>query len=273
MASLFDTVADAINDFVENGYDSPQRVDYWSHLIRQAALVEMGSDIEIAARLRGSLDDLFRRLVDNGELLRRHPGVSRFTLERVKPALRAELTRRIMAATDLIKLDRENAVGLMERRFRAWMTSLPVNGTNVKGVKVPINVNVRKSIASLPYYQRRLVIDQGAKFTANLSEILAVDGGALAAEWRHIAPRASYTPRPEHVARDRQWYLIKGSWAHQQGLVKPGRNGYWDDVPDKAGMLINCSCWIIWAHALRDLPDEMLTARGRAELARIRKAA
>ena len=266
--SFYETVTAAVTEFAQTGYHSEERLRHWLDELRAAAIRDMVPEAQVVAELRRALGAEFERLVDRGELLRSNPGVSRFTLERVRPQLRAELDRRIMASASLIKLNREEAMAATLRRFSGWATSVPLGGDEAVR-RNPVKSDIRKSLASLPYVERRCVTDQTHKFLANLSEILGRGAGALAAVWHHHHVRY---PREEHVARDGKVYLLRGSWAHERGLVKPGPAGYYDDVT-KAGEEISCRCTAEFLTTLRQLPDDMLTEKGRAELERVRNLA
>jgi hypothetical protein len=130
--------------------------------------------------------------------------------------------------------------------------------------------DVRKALAQLPFEERRVLIDQGHKLTSAISEIVARDGRAIAAIWRHH--HVTY-PRPEHLARDGDVFLIRDSWAYEQGLVKPSGRKFTDDV-ESPGQLPLCRCTFTYRYHLRDLPPDMLTVAGRAALdeARARRA-
>ena len=75
--------------------------------IADAAIRDAISEDRLREKLNETLSGLYESLVGRGKILATNPGVSRFTLDRVKPALRAELDRRIMASANLIKLNRE----------------------------------------------------------------------------------------------------------------------------------------------------------------------
>ena len=86
-----------------------------------------------------------------------------------------------------------------------------------------------------------------------------MDGGAIAAIWRHH--HVTY-PRPEHVARDGRLFLMRDSWAHKAGYVKPGANGYTDQI-ERPGEWVFCRCTYQWIYNLRDMPADVLTIKGR----------
>lgn len=265
--SFYEILTAAVADFIDHGYDDPDRLQTWVDAIRTAAERELVPEREMVEALRRSFTAVFIREVERGAIMKRHVGLDRFTLAKVKPKLRAELDRRIAASADLIRLNRAAAIETTLRRFSGWATSLPVGGTETVDRR-SVKTQVRKSLASLPFRERRVAVDQGHKFLANLSEVLATDGGAIAGVWRQ---HFTHHPRPTHAVRNGKVYLVKGSWAHKSGLVKPVF-GYTDDIT-RPGEEVLCRCTYHWLHSLGRLPAAMLTAKGQSELERVQTAA
>jgi hypothetical protein len=266
MDDFYSVLTAAINDLAQFGFDSIERVARWTAALRAAAERSMVSPIALEQMLRDGLAAIYKRMVDEGDIVRFNPGVGRFTVEQVKPKLRAELERRILASADLIKLNRKQSIDDTVRRFQGWATSVPQGGSDVTR-KRDTKDSVRKSLAALPFEERRVLIDQGHKLVSSLNDILATDGGAIAARWRHHY--VTY-PRPEHVKRDGAVFLIRGSWAQRRGFVKAGPAGYTDQV-EKPGEFVFCRCTYTYLYHLRELPQDMLTKKGAAELDRVRK--
>jgi hypothetical protein len=258
----------AVADLTDHGFDSPGRVEYWSKMLQEAAERVAGSSHMREEALRRGLETIYRRLVERGGLAKRHRGVARFVLERVRPSLRAELDRRIYAGADFIKLNKERAVEQTIQRLKGWATSVPAGGSDVVD-KREVKENVKKALGSLPFEERRVVIDQGHKLSAGLSGILARDGGALAGMWHSHWKQSGYNYREDHKERDGVCYAVRGNWAIQSGLMK-APNGYTDDIEQPAEFPF-CRCYYQWIYALRDLPKDMLTQRGQDELARVRR--
>lgn len=267
--SFHDVVAEAIRDITENGFDSQERIDRWLRELRIAAERETMSAASVESMMRDALTAIYTRLVERGSILRFAPGMPRYTLERVKPKLRGELDRRIAASANLIKLNREEAINKTLRRFQGWSTSIPPGGIPAED-KRTVKAEIRKSLASLPFEERRVLVDQGHKLTAALADITANENGAIAARWRSNWRQPGYDYREDHKDRDGQVYLIRGSWAQRDGLVKPSSAGWVDDVT-APGQEVYCRCYYTYAFNLRDLPDDMLTAKGRAALAKARE--
>jgi len=116
MNSFVKELRDAIKDFLERGYSSEDQLITWMERLRNATDEKVnGNDYytQVSRRFTAAYD----MEVNREKALKRHPGVSRFTLNYVEPKLRSELDRRIMAATDLIKLNRAQAVDKTLQRF------------------------------------------------------------------------------------------------------------------------------------------------------------
>ncbi len=129
---------------------------------------------------------------------------------------------------------------------------------------------IAKPLRSLDFEGRRVAIDQGHKLAANVKRTVAEGEGAIAARWKsHGAHDASYDARPEHKAMDGDVMLIRGSWAQNAGLVKPGPEGYTDDHEQPAELPF-CRCQYEYIFTLRKLPEELLTAKGKEALSSAR---
>lgn len=269
--SFYEVITDAIRDFEENGFDSQGRLDLWISRIREAALASLTPLHVLDAELRNTLTTIYTRMVEKGGILKMHPGVPLFTIDRVKPHLRAELDRRLLASANLIKLNRAASIETTIQRFIGWSTSIPAGGSRAVD-RVETKTDIRKALTQLPYEERRVAIDQGHKLTASLSHIIAVDGGAIAAVWKSHFRQAGYKFRRDHAERDGHYYAVRGCWALEKGLMKAGPSGYLDEMT-QPGEEVFCRCFVQWIYAIRRLPPDMLTAKGVAELERVRKAA
>lgn len=268
--SFYDVLTEAVRDLSENGFDSVERVAYWQLRLKEAAERSMGSVHTMEQQLRDGLALVYKRLVENGGALKMHPGVARFTLEKLQPILRAELNRRILASADLIKLNRQQAIAKTLQRFSGWASSVPAGGSDTVD-KVEEKTRVRKALASLPFEERRVLIDQGHKLAASINAVIAQGGQAIALKWRSNWRQLGYDYRKDHKDRDGQIYLLRGNWATKAGLVKQGEAGYYDEIT-AVGEEPFCRCHAVYIYNIRDLPEEMLTPKGKEELERVRAA-
>ena len=83
--TFFEVLTAAVNDFIEYGFDSQDRLDYWVKRIKEAAIKEMIPDSQIQQELTKSLNSAYNRLVIKGGLVNKQ--VTRFTIEKLKPRL------------------------------------------------------------------------------------------------------------------------------------------------------------------------------------------
>lgn len=266
--NLFQVINAAIDELSRTGYDNVERVAYWSEQIRIAAEQSTKSVPQMMQMLREALEGVYKRLVERGGVIQRAPGVSRFTIQKVAPELRAELNRRIMASASLIKLNRDEAIDKTIRRFQGWATSLPPGGS-AEPDKQKAKKDVKKSVAGLPFQERRVLIDQGHKLGAAITATVAQGGGAIAAIWHSNFRQAGYDYRPDHKHRDGEVYLLRDSWARTEGLVKTGAAGYSDAITQPAEEPY-CRCRFEYLFHLRQLPDDMMTKKGHQKLEAVR---
>ena len=262
--SFFAVLTEAINDMADYGYDSKRRLDYWVERIREAAKRDMMPDSQVSAEINKALNSAYSRLVNNGGLVSKN--VSKYDLDKLKPSLRSELDRRIMASANIIKYNREDSINNTLRRFEGWATSIPKGGSDAVN-KVEDKKAIRKSLGKLPFEQRRVIIDQTHKLVANINNIVAVDSGAIAARWHSHWKEEGYNYRKDHKARDGVIYLIRNSWAKEKGYIK-AINGYTDEIT-AVGEEVFCRCNYVYIYSLRQLPEEFLTAKGKASLAKV----
>ncbi|WP_343743365.1 hypothetical protein [Herbaspirillum huttiense] len=268
MASFFKTITEAIRYYEEVGFDSVEKLETWIERIKKAAYAELVPEAVLNETLNAALRNIYTKQIDRGQILKMHPGASQFTVNKLKPKLRAELDRRVAISKGLIKLNRQQMIEKTTQRFAGWASSIPDGGSRAVEVK-DVKDNIRKAMTQLPFEERRVLIDQGTKFVGALNEIIAQDGGAIAAQW-HIHKAPGYKNRHNHEDRDGKVYAIRVNWAMEKGLMKAGPAGYYDDIT-KPGEEIFCSCGARYLYALRELPPDMLTIKGQEALDEVRK--
>lgn len=264
--SYYETVTAAVADMAKWGFDTEARLEAWLVRLKASAERSMPSPEKLARDLRAKLETDYDKLVERGGLQKRHVGIPRFTIERLKPSMRAELDRRVMASTSLIRLNRQRAVDHTLQRFGGWATSVPSGGVSGE-TRTKVKEDVKKSIKQLPFEERRVIIDQSHKLYSAINNIVATHGGAIAGIWHSHYKEKGYNFRKIHAERDGKFYAIKGNWAIQKGLMNKGA-GYYEDM-DQVGQEPFCRCYMQYIYGLDRLPDEMLTEKGRAALAEL----
>lgn len=273
--SFYETVAAAIKDFAKHGYDSQERLEYWRAQIEKAAQSSFVPLESVERDVRKTMTLAYYRMVTKGGLLRKMPQISAYTLQQLTPAMQSELNRRIISSIDLIKLNRPVAIAKTVQRFTGWATSVPEGGfpSDVrKGVYkyVDVKADVQKAMTSLPFEERRVIIDQNAKLISAITTTVAEAGGALAAIWHSHKHQKNYDGRPEHNERDGKIFLVRDSWAIKKGLVKRGAGEYTDAI-EQPGEFVFCRCSWTYLFNMRDLPSDWLTKKGEEELAEARR--
>jgi hypothetical protein len=263
MKTFFQVLTEAVDDMVEYGFDSQKRIEEWVRKIKAAAIASLVPDYKVNLEMEKALVAAYHRSVTKGGLISKN--VSRYDLEKIKPSLRAELDRRIMVSANLIKYNREESISNTLRKFEGWATSIPKGGSDYTK-KVEEKAKIRKDLNKLSFMQRRVVIDQTHKLVANINNIVAVDNGAIAAQW-HSIHTPGYDYRKDHRERDDNIYLIKDSWAKLDGLIKPV-NGYTDDITSP-GEEVYCRCSYVYLYNLRQLPEKFLTVKGKKAMVSI----
>lgn len=266
--NFYRIISEAIKDIEQHGFDSQYRIENWLIKIRDAAKKTMISEAILTKNINKMMQNIYRKMIDRGDILKMNIGVERFTLEKLKPKLRNELDRRIMASASLIKMNREESINKTLQRFAGWATSVPAGGSDAVD-KTEVKETVRKSLQDLPFAERRVLIDQGHKFTAGLNQIIASDGGAIAAIWHSHWRQKGYDYREDHKERDGKVYAIRNNWAIKEGLMKVGEAGYTDEIT-MVGEEPFCRCNYQYLYNLRDLPADMITKKGNLQLFKAR---
>ncbi|CAM5998807.1 unnamed protein product [Sphagnum balticum] len=252
----------AVSDFQKNGFTSQRQLEFWVSQLTEALKSERLSNHEIEIRLRKAFGAIYNRLINKGQILRNHPSVERWQIDRLTPKMRQVLDQKILASVNLIKLNQDEVQPRVLRRFQGWATSIPDGGSKVKD-KEAVD-NIAKGV-NTSYEIRRVQNDQGHKLIASINEVVAQGNNAIAVEWHSHWKQAGYNYREDHKDRDKEIYVIKGSWALDRGLIKKGPNPYYDDLT-KVGEEINCRCYATYIYSITQLPVSYLTEKGKSEL-------
>ena len=260
MKGFYGLLTEAVADLSEHGYDSQERLDRWMQVLREAAERDTPSVDVLRQRLDLALQTLYRRNVEKGALLKYHPSLDRYTLDRIRPDLRLELDRRILASADLIRLNRDQAINRTLQRFSGWATSIPSGGSKVVR-RMEVRKHVFKSLAQVKHENRRLEIDQGHKLISSINSVVATQSGAIAMQWHSHWKQPGYHYRPDHKDRDKKFYAIRDSWAIREHLINRG-SGYSDEMTQPSEEVF-CRCYATYFNYLQDLPESMMTAKGK----------
>ena len=149
------------------------------------------------------------------------------------------------------------------RRFKGWASSVPPSGTPTPPSD-EVNL-LLKDFRRIRFETNRLNIDQGHKLNSALNSTVAENTGAIAGEWHSHWRQTNYNYRVDHKERDLHIYTIRGNWAEANGLMKPGPDGYTDEITQPAEE-VNCRCFYRYIYNLNRLPEAMLTEKGKKAL-------
>ena len=262
--SFSEILRQAVADLSARGYSSEVQIQTWLTLLRTAAERDLPPEQRIDDEIKRQLGALYAKLVDHGKVIDHVPGIGRYSLGMIRPELRAELDRRILASASLINIHRREAIEKTLQRFQGWSTSIPPGGEGVID-KREVKTHIAKSLQQFRFEKRRVQIDQGAKLLSNIADIVAVGNGAIAAQWHSRFREPGYDARPDHIHRDGLVYAVRSSWALDAGLMNKGA-GYMDEMTAPAEEPF-CRCTYRYILSPRQLPETMLTRKGREWIA------
>jgi len=253
---------EGLKRFASEGPPSDADLMVWMDRLQRALEIEVPTDDESRKLLRTVLEGIYAREVERGGVAKRVPGVERYTVDQVLPALRAELDRRIFAAADLIRINKAQRKAQTLQRFAGWITSVPIGGSAATDLRAAAR-EIAKPIAQVKFEARRVAIDQGHKMSAAVAHVVAQQNGAIAAIWHDRGQYdRGYDARPEHLKRSGKLFLVRDSWGITEGLIRKGSAPYYEDT-EQVATLPYCSCWAEWVTQVQRLPEELLTAKGR----------
>lgn len=234
--------------------------------MRIAAEGDAGNLAQLDKEIRAALTAEYERMLTPGAIKRTHPKMPKsFNIDMVAPQLREELRKSIDVSASLIRRNRSASIDKTLQRFEGWASSVPSGGSDAIDRR-ETKTEISKTLKQLTFDERRVNIDQSHKLAANINRIIAEASGAIAVKWRSHWRQPGYNYRPDHKERDEKIYLLRGNWAQEKGLVTPWDVGYYDDITH-VGQEVFCRCWAVYIYSPRELPENMLTEKGRAAYA------
>jgi hypothetical protein len=254
----------ALQELSQSGLNDPVQVAQWAERLRAAA----DGSFKPLNQVKTDVTKYFTTIYNRATRPRKPPRVTksapqqtiirRYDRSNLSKEAKLELDRRIVSSIALIKLNREISAASAAKTLIGWHSSITPEGES--HTKVPVST-VAKDLKRIPYEENRVIIDQGHKLVASLHDIVSRNSGAIAAIWHSHAHQIGYDSRPEHAARQDAIFIIRGSWADKEGLIKPAQSpGYTDQVEAPAEFPF-CRCHYQYVFNLQDLPRSMLTQK------------
>lgn len=289
MKTFFQVLNEAVNELLTNGY-TKERKDFWTRALKESIIHYLPTERQIKDKTNRHLTAVYDKSINKLSRVvgQRKEGTENeyygaFTRNNMV-GLERELESSIGKSLSLITNNRALMIQHMVNKFEGWASSVPVGKPPEKiGDKYVYNhgkkvwyrpgVDVKESIKKLArnekYKVDRVLIDQTHKLVSNINDVFATKNGAIAAKWDITHTKTGvggrpYEHRPEHVQRDKTIFLIKDSWADQQGLVKPV-HGYTTDI-EQPGELPFCRCSYVYIYNIKSLPEEFLTVKAKKML-------
>jgi hypothetical protein len=254
MSAFWKLLREAAGHFSRFGYTGQADIQNWR--VRLLSAVERQLDPEASRhRIVRALAGGFWKALGAGRIARKHGKVHKFSIQQLEPRFREELDRRMFAAAELLDGDRKLALERIQQRFVGMATA----GAN-PGEAASAARDIGKAARDARAHERMVAVDQTKKLVVTLDEIIAENEGSIGGFW-DATWDIERKHRPEHAARHDKFYLRRGSWADVEGLVRKP-DGYMDEW-DMPGVLINCRCEYRYVYDIGDLPEELLTAKGR----------
>lgn len=259
--SFDEVLTQAVNYFVNNGYNDASQLIYWGNRLGTAARNELMDITRVKARLQAALTMEYSKLVDRGGAMSLHPDLSKQTLQRLRPILREILSNRVRAGNALATMAREEEIANTIRRFAGWASSLP-NSSQPATDRRAVRQQIRSGLRTASRRETNLIIDQGHKLNSNLNAAIAENSGAIAAVWVSHYNQHNYDYREQHrefyLESQERPFLIRDSWAHKQGLLNTVGATFTDQLPHRPGQLPFCRCYFKYIYSPSRLPPEML---------------
>jgi hypothetical protein len=165
----------------------------------------------------------------------------------------------------------EDQFGQFRTLLRRFLEKVPIGGTKDKSIKSEIS-GVKKELRHLAEWNQLFHVYKATSFSAEVVYIFALEGNPIAAIWHYdrLDEQGEYRKTYDHKQRDDHVYAVRGNWAIVKGLMKPEPNGYIDEI-SRPHQELGCMCRLQWIYNLRDLPNMMMTEKGKAELERVRR--
>jgi hypothetical protein len=312
-------IREAIAFFQQHGYTSQSDLDTWSARIEAAAKNAMLPPKQSAQQLAEYLSSIYQRNTRKIPQRLRALQQQFAKAQRMSPRMffapyvsepqlqakmRKELDARVLQSVGLIKLRQEAAVNGTLRRFKGWVSSLPMQAQMTQGyggepyATIPIHrrpknseaandlkESLAKTVRQVKFEKNRLNTDQGHKLNAALNAVLAENTGAIAVVWHShwrqnpTREKGGYQWRRDHKNRDGQVYAIEGNWALKAGLMKAVPrpdcpSGYYQALEAEGegfSQPVFCRCYGQYIYNIDALPPDMLTAKGKKTLADVEK--
>jgi hypothetical protein len=174
--------------------------------------------------------------------------------DKLEPSIRLIYKRLIEDVKEDAIVERSNEINSRIEEFIAW-TQLD------EGTRKECLSDIRSTLKSINKWDKGFYVDRALDLIDEVEVMAKIENGAIAARW-------SYSPYPGecgHEALNNKHFLIRDSWAINQGLIHPSNEKYFDEAPRQKEQW-GCRCRFTFEFHIRQLPESMLTKKGKDSL-------
>jgi hypothetical protein len=168
-------------------------------------------------------------------------------------------------------LYREDQLGRFCDLVSQLLQQTPEGGSKDNSLKRQIT-NIKSEVRSLAMWDELFYIYKTSSFPSEVEYIFKLENNPIACVW-YYNPRdeqGDYRKTYDHRQRQGHVYAVRGNWAIEKDLMRAGPDRYIDEI-SRPCQEVGCMCHLRWLYALRELPQDMLTKKGKEELERVRR--
>lgn len=196
-------------------------------------------------------------------------GLKGWRLEKIKPALRKEYKKSLLANILLITTQNESMMSLLRSRFTDWIlkSSRDQNADSLKKA-----LDITQATAKVNKRVNMIIKDQTRKSLNTYDEVVAKEYEAIGFIWNTrrdkkvvgnptgLYPGNGNEKHRNHYERQGKFYFYKDTWAIKKGLINTkAKNFKWAEFEDgMPGIPINCRCFAYNIYDIEDVPKEFL---------------
>lgn len=204
-----------------------------------------------------------------------HKGVTKSSINDLKPKFRKELEDRVKISFNLMKNQEDELKQKIASRFINWVSidSKEVRGNTTSKQSLLNFLDFTKENGIAENHAKFILQDQTRKMIASFDDLIARENNAIGGIWHNrgdrrvvgnpqgIYPNSETKAHGDHWEREGKFYVFKDSWAYKKGYIK---GELYENLEDGGvGVAIGCRCRLEFIYDLRDCPYENLTKKGR----------
>lgn len=204
-----------------------------------------------------------------------HKGVTKSSINDLKPKFRKELEDRVKISFNLMKNQEDELKQKIASRFINWVSidSKEVRGNTTSKQSLLNFLDFTKENGIAENHAKFILQDQTRKMVASFDDLIARENNAIGGIWHNrgdrrvvgnpqgIYPNSETKAHGDHWEREGVFYAFKNGWAYRDRLIVAP---VYEDLEDGGvGVAIGCRCRLEYIYDLRDVPYAYLTKKGK----------